>query len=113
VWLAPDDPQALDALAWLLATCPQAQLRDGPAAVRLAERAREASGGQEARLWGTLDAAYAEAGRFPEAIAAAQKARELALTAGQEELAQAAEARLAGYRNHQAFRDSPTAGPRK
>ena len=61
-------------------------------------------GGKEARFWGTLDAAYAEAGRFGEAISAAEKTRELALAGGQKEIAQAAEQRLALYRRQQPYR---------
>jgi tetratricopeptide (TPR) repeat protein len=95
---------ALNDLAWLLATDPHAEVRDGPEAVRLAERARDLSGGKEARLWGTLDAAYAEAGRWADATQAAQKALELSETAGQKDLADAARARLALYQNHRPFR---------
>ena len=39
VRLAPDTPECLNALAWIYATSPQAQLRNGAEAVRLAERA--------------------------------------------------------------------------
>ena len=62
--LSPNTPLYLNDLAWFLATNPKAELRDGAEAVRLAERACRLSGGKEARFWGTLDAAYAEAGRF-------------------------------------------------
>ena len=71
--------------------------------VRLAERACELSG-KEARFWGTLDAAYAEAGRFEDAIKTAEKTRDLALAAGEKDLAAAAEQRLGMYRAKKAFR---------
>jgi protein O-mannosyl-transferase len=104
VRLSPETPLYLNDLAWVLATSPKAELRDGAQAVRLAEEACKLSGGKEARCFGTLDAAYAEAGRFDDAVATATKARELALAAGQPELAQAAEARLVLYRARKPYR---------
>ena len=73
-------------------------------AVRLAERACELEGSKEARFWGTLDAAYAEAGRFDEAISTAEKVRKLATAANQQDLVQAADKRLALYRKGQPYR---------
>jgi protein O-mannosyl-transferase len=102
--LKPDWPDALNNLAWLLATQPQADLRNGAEAVRLAEKACQISGGKEARYWGTLDAAYAEVGRFEDAIRTAQKARDLAAAAGQNDLVQAAEQRLVQYRKQEPCR---------
>ena len=104
VKLRPDWPIALNDLAWIRATAPQAELRDGAEAVRLAERACELTGGKEARFFGTLDAAYAEDGRFSEAITTAEKARGLALAAGDKAIAAAAEQRLTLYRKQQPFR---------
>ena len=86
VRLEPDLPAALNNLAWIRAAHSQAQFRDGPEAVRLAERACRVTGYQQPILVGTLAAAYAEAGRFDEAIAAAEKARALALATGQNEV---------------------------
>jgi tetratricopeptide (TPR) repeat protein len=106
--LGPNTPLYLNDLAWFLATNPKPELRDGAEAVRLAEQACRLSGGKEARLWGTLDAAYAETGRFAEAVATAAKAREMALAAGQPDIAQRAEERLALYRAGNPYR---TAAP--
>src|SRR5205085_1609999 len=58
--LKPDWPDPLNDLAWILATHPQSELRNGAQAITLAERACALSA-KEARYWGTLDAAYAEA----------------------------------------------------
>lgn len=104
VQLKPSWPDALNALAWLLATHPRPDLRNGPEAVRLAERACQLTEGKQARYWGTLDVAYAAAGRFGDAIAAASKAKELAEAAGQTNAAQAAEARIQSYRQQKPFR---------
>ena len=62
--LNPDLAGALNNLAWVLATCPDDQLRNGAEAVRLAERACELTHYREPLFIGTLAAAYAEAGRF-------------------------------------------------
>ncbi len=104
VRLSPDTPLYLNDLAWFLATNPKAELRDGAEAVRLAERARDLSGGKQALCWGTLDAAYAEAGRFTDALAAAAKARDLAQAAGQTDIAHQAEERMALYREGKQYR---------
>ena len=72
--LSPRDVRALKNLAWVLATCPEASLRNGARGVALAERANQLSDGGDALVLVTLSAAYAEAGRFPEAIATAEKA---------------------------------------
>jgi tetratricopeptide (TPR) repeat protein len=70
--LRPDFPDALDGLAWLLATAPSAELRNGVEAVRMAERACELTGRQDPQKLKTLAAAYAETGNFPQAIATLQ-----------------------------------------
>jgi protein O-mannosyl-transferase len=103
VKLRPEAAGLLNELARLLATHPQAKVRDGPAAVILAERACQLSSNKESRFLATLDMAYAEAGRFAEAIATAEKSRELALSTGDEQGAQQAETRLALYRKHEPY----------
>ena len=80
--LNPDLVGALNNLAWILATSPEDDLRNGAEAVQLSERACELSHYQEPLLVGTLAAAYAEAGRFPEAVATAEKAEQLAAKTG-------------------------------
>jgi tetratricopeptide (TPR) repeat protein len=76
--IEPADPAAQNDLAWLLATCPQASLRNGDKAVQLARQANELSGGKNPVILGTLAAACAEAGRFSEAVETAQRALQLA-----------------------------------
>lgn len=98
VRLRPDWVAALNNLAWLLATDARAELRNGAEAVKLAQRACELTGYKEARVLGTLDAAYAEAGQFKEAIETAQKTCELAQASGLKRVAETAQARLELYR---------------
>jgi Flp pilus assembly protein TadD len=76
---APDSPRMLDELAWLLATYPDSNSRDGAEAVRLAERACALSDRRVPALLATLAAAYAETGDFSRGVAAGEEA----LTRGQ------------------------------
>ena len=99
LWLKPNDVSALNDLAWVLATDPHGDIRNASEAVRLAERACSLTDGPETLLRGILDTAYAAAGRFDDARTAAEKARALALASGNEAAVQAADARLAAYRN--------------
>ena len=65
--LQPDLLEALSNLAWIRATSEDSGLRNGPEAVRLAERACRLASRQVPGALDTLAAAYAEAGRFSEA----------------------------------------------
>jgi len=76
--LEPDDVKALKYLAWLLATSPEASLRDGARAVELARHANALTGGDNPIFLHILAAALAEAGRFSEALETAQRALQLA-----------------------------------
>jgi tetratricopeptide (TPR) repeat protein len=80
--LNPNLADALNNLAWMLATSSDDGLRNGAEAVRLAERACELTHHGQPLFMGTLAAAYAECGRFPEAVTTAEKAEQLATTAG-------------------------------
>jgi tetratricopeptide (TPR) repeat protein len=111
VRLAPDWPLALSRLAWLLATSPDAVLRNGPEAVRLAEHACAVASRRNPALLDTLAAAYAEAGRFPEAINAAQEALALARTTGDEAAAARAENLLGCFQSGRPFRENPIPSP--
>jgi len=75
--IQPDNADACNNLAWILATCPEASVRNGARAVELAKQADQLSGGRNPAIIGTLAAACAEAGRFPEAVTTAQKALQL------------------------------------
>ena len=75
---APAEPGIQNNLAWLLATCPVASLRDGNKAVELARQANALTGGERPVILRTLAAALAEAGRFPAAVETAQRASSLA-----------------------------------
>jgi Flp pilus assembly protein TadD len=95
--LEPADMEALNNLAWCLATCPQASLRNGATAVQLARQANELAGGKNPVILATLAAAFAETGRFGDAVRTAQKAIDLARTAGRRDLAAKLDGELQRY----------------
>jgi tetratricopeptide (TPR) repeat protein len=85
--LTPNDPGAQNALAWLLATCPQASLRNGNKAVALARKASELAGEKNPIYLRTLAAAFAEVGQFDDARQSTQKALALVRAAGRDDMA--------------------------
>jgi tetratricopeptide (TPR) repeat protein len=72
--LCPNDVGLLSTLAWILATSPDASVRDGKAAVEAASQAARLTARQKCRVLDTLAAAYAEAGQFREAVDTAREA---------------------------------------
>lgn len=108
VRLKPDSPEALanlNNLAWILATNPDAKRRNGVQAVQLAERACALCGSRIPPFLDTLAAAYAEAGRFDDAIRIEQRAIEAAEQAGEKTRAAKLRQRLALYRAGQPYRE--------
>jgi hypothetical protein len=77
--LHPNDPLALNNLAWCLAANPRRELRNGKEAVQLASQAVELTSQQQPVFIGTLAAAYAEDGQFAKADEMAKRACDTAL----------------------------------
>ena len=102
--LKPGSVEAQKNLAWPLATLTPAEGGDPLRAVDLAQRACELTGNRLPAYLDTLAAAYAAAGRFDDAIATAQKAVELARSAGRTSLVKEIEPRLSLYRGGHAYR---------
>ena len=105
VELNPNDTEALNNMAWILATSPDALTRDGPIAVEMARRADRLTRSKSQIASATLAAAYAEAGRFPEAIEVAQRALQLATSEGNTSRVNSIQAQLQLYQSGAAFRD--------
>jgi tetratricopeptide (TPR) repeat protein len=102
--IAPQDPHSRNNVAWVLATSPDASIRDGSRAVKLAQEAVDLSGGKEPQFLRTLAAAYAEDNRFGEAISAAKQGFEIASAQGDLALAEKIRADVALYRNRTPLR---------
>ena len=103
--LAPEDPHSRNNIAWVLATISDASLRNGSRAVEFAEQAVQLSDGREPRFMRTLAAAYAESGRFSEALAVAQQAAVMASMQGKADVANRLKKDLVLYRERQPIRD--------
>jgi len=95
--ISPQSVSALNNLAWLLATCSNASLRNGARAVQLARQADQLSGSANALVLRTLAAGYAEAGQFGKAIESARAAMQVARMQGDNSLLGTLEQEIALY----------------
>lgn len=87
-------------LAWILASWPEASVRDGKKAVALAEQANQLASGQDPQILRALAAAYGETGRFPEAVLTAQKALALATAQPDAALTNELKTEMSGYESN-------------
>lgn len=97
--------EALNNLAWILATSSDVKLRNGTEALDLAKRVSEISTNDPGAL-DTLAAAQAEVRQFAEAALTAQKAVELAEKSGQKKLADEIRSRLQLYQSARPYREA-------
>ncbi|MGD0128264.1 MAG: tetratricopeptide repeat protein [Terriglobia bacterium] len=110
--LQPNNVPALNFMARLLATSPEASMRSGTEAVRLAERAVQLSGGGDPAILDTLAASYAEVGRFSQAVQTAGQALALATQQDKQPLAETLRAKIALYEAKTPFHETrPGASP--
>ena len=109
--LSPASPPVLMDTAWLLSTSPNAEIRDPRGGILLAERAVELTSRRSPRALDVVAAAYAAAGRFEDAVLAAQAALDLLArdrpADGSGELA----GRLTQYQRRTAHIDERGTGP--
>ncbi len=101
-----DNPKVLGWLAWVLATAPDDAVRNGREALMTARRG-ELAGGDDPALLDALAAAYAELGRYPEALQTARQAVDLAMRRGQPALAEAIRGRARLFQAGRPLRDPP------
>jgi protein O-mannosyl-transferase len=92
-------------LAWVLATAPDPSLRDGGQAVELVEPIASGGRHRNASVLRILGAAYAESGRYNEAIDAAKRALRLIGRQGNSGVAEGLRLALASYEANQPLRD--------
>lgn len=100
----PDDVALLNKAGWILATAVDPEARNGARAVELGRHAVALTERRDASSLDTLAVAYAEAGRFADAIIAGESALALARTNGDQRYPAELERRLAVYRAGKAFR---------
>ena len=101
----PENVDALNRVAWVLATHPDPSVRNGSEALRFAQRACTLTKQQHAPSLNTLAAAHAENGQFPEAVQNMQRAIEVARASGQNGFVATGEKILALYQSGQLVRE--------
>jgi protein O-mannosyl-transferase len=104
--LQPDRVGTQITLAWILATSPESAVRDGSSALDLAQRAFRTAGDRNLLIFRVLAAAYAETGRFLDAIEVAEQGRQRADARGESSVAQLLQGDLTLYRQGIPLRDS-------
>jgi tetratricopeptide (TPR) repeat protein len=103
----PDRVSDLNLAATLLATAPDSSLRNSTDALALADHAQTLTHGQDAAILDTLSAAYAEAGRFHNAIEVERQAIALATQQGNTALTNTLKAHLTRYESNAPLREPP------
>jgi tetratricopeptide (TPR) repeat protein len=104
----PRDFVARNNLAWLLATSSDGSIRDGERAIELAEQAAQLSSRKDANHLRTLAAAYAEVGRFSDAVTVAQQAAALATMQGKTDVVNRLKKDLVLYQERVPLRETST-----
>jgi Tfp pilus assembly protein PilF len=104
--LNPNAVPVLNQTARVLATTPQDSLRNGALAVELSEQAVRLSGGTNPAILDTLGAAYAESGRFADALQAVRRAQDLAAEQNNQRLIEALKTRAALYEAQTPLRET-------
>jgi tetratricopeptide (TPR) repeat protein len=103
VELKSNNINALTNLAWVLATVGDVSAQDANKAIEFAERACKLTEHKKPEPLDTLAAAYAAAGKFPDAVATAEKALDAAKAGGQEDMAVEIQNRLELYRTGRSY----------
>jgi Flp pilus assembly protein TadD len=100
----PRNVAALNETAWVLSTAVDDSLRNGAEAIRLASLAVDLTHNSEPSTLSTLATAYAEAGRFEDAIETQTRAADLANQTGKTQLIESYRARLLQFQAHRPLR---------
>ncbi|MGC1274205.1 MAG: tetratricopeptide repeat protein [Planctomycetaceae bacterium] len=103
--LNPDAILPRNNFAWYLSTLPEDTFRDGRRAVTLATEACDLSGWRQADCLGTLSAAYAECGKFVEALRLLERAITLDSNG---ENAKTRQRMLDAFHRSEPYRDMPS-----
>ena len=103
--IEPNNLLAANNLAWIQSTNPDAEIRNGEQALKLAIKICEQTKYRQPQFLTTLSAAYAETGRFEEAVKAANQAKGIFLKAGKSDLAKKCQLRAEQFARSEPWRD--------
>ena len=102
----PNNVAAQSGLAWTLATAPDPTLRNGAEALAISQRLSQTTEASNPMILRVLAAAYAEAGRFPEAIETTERGIALATSQYRSDLAALLQSDLKLLQSAQPLRDA-------
>ena len=102
----PTNVAAQSGLAWTLATAPDPTLRNGIEALAISQRLSQTTEASNPMILRVLAAAYAEAGRFPEAIETTERGIALATSQYRSDLAALLQSDLKLLQSAQPLRDA-------
>ena len=105
VRLEPEWPEALNGLAWILATHPDATVRQPKRALDLARKAADLTSHQEMTILDTLASSFAANGQFDRAVSIAKTAHKLATEAADQSLADQIRQRLELFAQEKPYRE--------
>lgn len=100
LWLIEPESVVLNRVAWLLATCPVVELRDCERAIEIAEHLCRITDYKHPVAMDTLAAAYAECGRWADAVTFVRHAIDTAIADNDPKLADSFRPRLEIYEDH-------------
>lgn len=100
----PQSVKVAGNLAWLLSTCPDDSIRNGAEAVEIVERVCRKETCQDPAMLDVLAAAYAESGRFADAMATMDRVLDLVSQSDSTQLYELMTLRYGIYRSHHPFR---------
>jgi len=104
--LNSNDDVAYNNIAWLLASCPDDKHRNGGKAIGFAKKALELKP-DDPENWDTLAMAYAEAGRFEDAVKTQKKAVDMLKKKNNEKKLSEYTAHLNSYKAKKPWREMP------
>ena len=105
--LRPNQPYMLNILAWTLATCPQADLREPAEAIKLSRKCCEITQFKQPAYIDTLAISYAAAGDFNNAVQTARRALEIARLVKKQSLIDKSQMYLKMFESGKAYYQQP------
>ena len=104
---SPNNVGNIQRLAWLLATCPDPNVRDGQQALSLAKQFLQMTGPENPIAWDTLAAALAQNGQYDQAVKAIDQGIAKLKAAGREQLVESYTQRRKSYEHDKPYHLAP------